>query len=49
MSIYAAVWVIFVIIQTNQKKKHLPELKKYSMYTSGIFYVNVFFQFPKMP
>ena len=37
-----------LIIQTNQKK-HLPELKKYSMYTSGIFYVHVFFQFLKMP
>ena len=32
-----------------QKKKNLPELKKYSMYTSGIFYVHRFFQFWKMP
>ena len=35
------------IIQTHQKK-HLPELNKISMYTSGIFYVHPFFHFWKM-
>ena len=37
------------IIQSKSEKKHLPELKKYSMYMSGIFYVHVFFQFLKIP
>ena len=31
------------------RKKHLPELKKYSTYMSGIFYVHVFFNSWRYP
>ena len=48
MSIYAAVREIFLIIQ-KKPENHLPKLKYYSKYRSGLFYVHCFFQFWKMP
>ena len=32
-----------IFLLQKMKKINLPELKKYSMYTSGIFYVHRFF------